>query len=416
MTRLICLEEYVPSRGHRLAPDERDAIARLLKIDVSPTPGEAGTYDLTPTSNVGVAVHDDLRVVVRPRFGIRRAMFLISYALDAVRWQEVPVPFDDEDDLLEAVVRMFCSLAATALRQGLLQGYHENRQLEATVRGRIDVTEMIYRRHGQVLPLPVTFDEFDEDIVENRLLKATVGVLRRLPVESADGRLALRQLETVLEPVSRVWVDPRRVPVVVWTRRNQHYRLAVELARTILAWRSPELAEGGLGGVAFSVDMAKVFERFVRRALRRALETDETHFPNGDRCPPLFLDRGGRVRLQPDLSLWFGDHCLFVGDVKYKRVERDRFDRDRAPQDDIYQLLAYAVATGLPQATLIYAAGEVRDGPYVVPALERTIQVKTLDVSREPESIVESITALAAWIEAESRTRIAGFAAVAPAV
>jgi 5-methylcytosine-specific restriction enzyme subunit McrC len=397
MTRLISLEEYQPSHGHELTPDERDAVTKPLEIEVAPSPGESGKYDLTPTSYVGVVVHGDLKVVVRPRFGIRRAMFLISYALDPVRWYEFPAPLDDEDDLLEAVVRIFCTATGAALRRGLLQGYHEGQELSTTIRGRIDVTEMVHRRYGQEVPVPVTFDEFDEDILENRLLKAAVKVLSRLPVQRDESRTALRQIETVLEPVSLTWVDPRNVPAVVWTRRNQHYRLAVELARVVLAWRSPELAEGGLGALAFSVDMSEVFERFVRRALRQALDLDETQFPGGNACPPLFLDSDNRVRLRPDLSWWRQEECRFVGDVKYKRIKRGRRDRDRVPEADLYQLLAYTVATGLPKATLVYAAGEVRDGPYFVPHVGKAgkvIEVRSLDVSRDPDSILSEIAAL----------------------
>ena len=57
--------------------------------------------------------------------------------------------------------------------------------------------------------------------------------------------------------------------------------------------------------------------------------------------------------LYPDLSWWERGRCVFVGDVKY---ERTGAGGGRSP--DLYQLLAYATAAGLPGGLLIYAAGE----------------------------------------------------------
>ena len=57
------------------------------------------------------------------------------------------------------------------------------------------------------------------------------------------------------------------------------------------------------------------------------------------------------------LSRWRESfRCTFVGDVKYKRSSGHD-----ARNPDLYQALAYAVATGLPSALLIYAAADDAD-------------------------------------------------------
>ncbi len=66
------------------------------------------------------------------------------------------------------------------------------------------------------------------------------------------------------------------------------------------------------------MDMNKVFEEFVRCALREALRLPERFFPEK---PATFLDEGHRVRLEPDLAWRVGRTWRFVGDAKYKRLE-----------------------------------------------------------------------------------------------
>jgi len=146
--------------------------------------------------------------------------------------------------------------------------------------------------------------------------------------------------------------DPRRVPAVMFDRRSEHYRGAVGLARLILSGVSFDLGAGGVAASAFLIDMNKVFEDFVVVALREALGVSARVLVQGGSGKQLFLGRSHRIRLKPDVSLWSGDRCLFVGDVKYKRVHVDAY-----PNADLYQLTAYTIATGLPSGTLVYAAG-----------------------------------------------------------
>jgi 5-methylcytosine-specific restriction enzyme subunit McrC len=124
---------------------------------------------------------------------VQRLMFLLSYCLDPDQWWQYPAPAADELDVFEAVVPAFSTLTRQALRRGLLQGYEQRAEELATVRGRIDVTIQVHRRFGQMLPLAVSYDEFSEDILANRLLKAAHHGLSRLPLRNATSRRELRQ-------------------------------------------------------------------------------------------------------------------------------------------------------------------------------------------------------------------------------
>ena len=81
-------------------------------------------------------------------------------------------------------------LAATALEQGLLQGYRHVDDTLPVVRGRIREAEQIRRRFGRLLPLEVRYDDFTVDIAENQLLLAAALRLLRLPGLSRQTRTA----------------------------------------------------------------------------------------------------------------------------------------------------------------------------------------------------------------------------------
>jgi 5-methylcytosine-specific restriction enzyme subunit McrC len=109
------------------------------------------------------------------------------------------------------------------------------------------------------------------------------------------------------------------------------------------------------------------------------------------------------VALQPDLSLWQAGRCVFVGDVKYKRVLPAEY-----PNADIYQAVAYAVATGLDRALLIYAASEGEPASHRIVGIGKQIDVIVLDLSVSPARLLEQIEAVAMRIRHQiSHERVA---------
>ena len=138
--------------------------------------------------------------------------------------------------------------------------------------------------------------------------------------------------------------------------------------------------------------MNAVFERFIRVALREALRLDVHAFPRAARGHSVHLDAKGEIRLEPDLSWWTDDGCLFVGDCKYKKTE------DSIPNADVYQMLAYLTALRLTRGLLVYAAEEDEPHTITIPFADKRVLVRTLDVSQEPNAVLTQITNLASLI------------------
>ncbi len=398
--------EHRPREGIRLSTIERDLLRELVPdMGISPMPGERDMYTLTPSSTVGVVRIGDLAIEIRPKVEVAKAMFLLTYGLEAHRWPETGFDFQEEHSLVEAIVPGFLHQIDLAVRGGLLQGYRQEEDALQTVRGRIRIDEQLKRRFGIAPPIEVAFDEYTEDIDENRLIKGALDRLRRMPLRWAEGRRRLRRFDALLERVSPMEFDPRNLPEIVYTRLNERYRGAVELAKLILRSTAYEMHHGGIAGAAFLVDMNTVFENFVVVALRESLRLDARSFPQGARGKRLRLDRAGVVPLQPDISWWADKSCLFVGDVKYKRTARSPDLHDHH-NPDLYQLLAYLIAADLPEGMLIYAAGEAEPLVHEVVHVGKRLRVVTLDLGQEPSDILRRIDDIAHAIRQLARQAV----------
>jgi 5-methylcytosine-specific restriction enzyme subunit McrC len=107
----------------------------------------------------------------------------------------------------------------------------------------------------------------------------------------------------------------------------------------------------------------------------------------------LYLDAVRAIRLEPDISWWDGKRCLFVGDVKYKQINVAGI-----LHPDLYQLLAYTIATGLPDGLLIYASGEDKPVIHEVLQASKRLHVTTVDLRGAPDDILAQVRNIATSI------------------
>src|SRR5262249_42953801 len=140
-----------------------------------------------------------------------------------------------------------------------------------TVRGRFRFAAQVGRRFGVSLPAEVAYDDFTEDIEENRLLKAALTRLLRMSTRRGELRRPLHAFQGLLLNVSSVDYDPRALPVIHFDRLNERYRHALSLAQLVLRSAVLEFHPGALRASGFLVDMSDVFESFVATPLGEAL-------------------------------------------------------------------------------------------------------------------------------------------------
>ena len=386
----VNLTEYRKSGAVTLSVSDRDALhQRVPSLSIEPVPGTKDQYHLTPGSTIGALEVGDLSVSIRPKLPISRVLYLASYAMGEIDFRKERFDFEDAATLVEALVPVLATAAHRAFARGLLHGYRTEEESLHTVRGRIRINEQIRRRFGISVPIEVRYDEFTDDVLANRLVKAAAARLGQLRMRP-ESRRDLSGIAARLDNVSLVEFPPNAVPEVKFDRLNAHYREVVTLARLILRHAAIETERGSVRATGFLMNMNMVFQEFVTRALREALHVSERTLRSDKGLRHIALDTDGKVQLRPDLSWWNGHTCTFVGDAKYKNV-----DGRAVPNPDLYQLLAYATALDLPGGLLIYAHGEAEEAVYRVSHAGKRLEVAALDLSGSIDDLQTRIDELA---------------------
>ena len=413
MMRTIQLREGEASRVDALLDSRQLEILRRARVDVRPaaSPGlQPGTaWEFRAGNYIGVFRCGGLNIVIRPRIPIDRVMFMVGYTLNSGDWRPAPLRLSPEDDILEAIVPAFVRLTQQAIRRGLLQGYRTREESSTALQGRIRLADQVKARFGLPLPVEVTYDDFTDDIEENRLLKTAIGLLWQMPIGSPESRRDLGALRPAFSSVSSGSYRPGMVPSVNYTRLNERYRPAVELARLIIGSSLAEFSPGERLGASFLVDMDQVFEGFLRTALRQTLRLSESEWPDrSSTARALHLEEGGQMQVHPGLSWWRGSRCLFVGEARYA-LPADGPGAPGGQQADIYRMLAYCAAADLPSGLLVYASGGSQESAvHRIRNTGKAIEVVSIDLEGSPEETLRQVQALGERVKEHRNGAIVG--------
>ena len=393
------LAESGPELSVPISNAEGQALAATHVVEATPDPFNPGRWLVRAKNIVGVAkVHTpggrSIQLRITPKVSIGRLLYLLGFSQSAKGWRTEDVRVAEDQELLPALARLYATQADAALRRGLLQGYRSADDTALVMRGRARMSEQAGRHHGRLLPLEITHDEFTEDITENQLLRTACERLLRLP-----GEVPHQVLSKLLGLRARLGdVTPLRrgMPLPAWqpNRLNARYHSALRLADIVLRGASVENHRGDVTVSGFLFDMARVFEDFVTTVLRDSLSARPGYSVLQARH---HLDENAEIRIIPDFVHYAEDGTpRAVADAKYKAEKPEGF-----PDADLYQMLAYCTALGLPAGHLVYAKGAMAHTTHQVRRAGIMIHQHVLDLDLPPAELRRSMEKLACVLTPE---------------
>lgn len=345
MTDLLLSEFGVPVVA-RLTEHEATALQDCgAGLEVRLT-REAGVFELRASNYVGTVVLPRRTLRIVPKVPVERLLYLLGFATDAMRFGGHSTAAS-APDLVAAMKVVYLEALERLLVRGLRRDYRMEEADLVALRGRADFKQLYLRRFGVFPPIACRYQDYTVDGEANRrllaaLVKLTPAGDRTDPVSIALGRLLGR-----FDGVSHSRYLPDRLVPIHRDRLIANYEPALSIAETVLRDASLEMPAGTAGAVAFVVDMNKVYERYVARALRAELQLDDREWRT--QAGGLYVDEARKLQMLPDV-LWCGrdGEPLVVIDTKYKSVER-------ASREDVHQVVTYCSALGLRDAVLLYA-------------------------------------------------------------
>ena len=364
-----------------------------------------GSSKLRAQQVVGVLVARGVTVEILPKIegvnedqAIRRSLVhMLALVLDldiavggaaTFGWQH--------ENLLEVLIRLFSEKLFAMLRQGMPRAYVRRQDDVPALRGSLDVVRQFTILAAMPQRLACRFDELSSDIALNQIMKATVARLLKVST-STENRRRLTELTFVYEGIAAVPVGSLRWDQVGLDRTNVGWTELLRFAKLLLQDRYQSTTTGAVEGFSLLFEMNKLFEEFVGRSIKRALQgmglAVQLQGPRGYALVDQ-QSRALRFATRPDVVVSRSGKPLLVIDTKWKRLKEATDDPKRGVgQADVYQMMAYAHVYECDRLMLLYPHHHElaeRDGLVAVHQIAKKsdslIGIATVDLVR-PERV-----------------------------
>lgn len=256
-------------------------------------------------------------------------------------------------DIFEVFIRMFIDEVFFIVKRGLKSNYEEVSSNENFFKGKIIFTEQIKRNYAHKERSYVTFDEFNTNRPENKLIKSTLLYLYKQTV-SVKNKTDIKTLLNAFNEVLPSTDYAKDFGKIVPDRNMKDYATALMWCSIFLKGKSFTSFAGSEVALALLFPMETLFESYVAVQLQKALGMEDFAASAQDKTYHLFTLPSKKFLMKPDIVIKRKkDDCIFVCDTKWKLLS-DEKNNYGISQADMYQMYAYQKKYNAQNITLLY--------------------------------------------------------------
>lgn len=256
-----------------------------------------------------------------------------------------------KNDFFEVLIYLFSKYTRELLSSSIYQQYEEvNREL-LFIKGRLNTDKYINENlsKGKWHKLNCTFDAFVLDNEFNRIIKYVTTLLFNA-TSTQDNKKNLREILFILDEVSDERATPEQCSKISFNPMFGEFETVRDYCQLFLSNSVSFNYKNNLKLFAFLLPMEYVFEDFIFGFIDKEVTKVSAQSQRSD----IYLDEGKAFNLKPDLWLKTDKKSL-IADTKYKIVYSDETDPKKGiSQNDLYQMLAYAVRFDVDEIILFY--------------------------------------------------------------
>lgn len=267
--------------------------------------------------------------------------------------------------LLDIYLQNFLFAVETLIHRGLVKKYTQVSKNRSCLKGQLQFPKQLVHNAIRRDRFHTQANEFERENTWNQMLVEALKVIFKM---TSNGTIRSKAKE--LELFFPEWSSRKFVADdfdrLVYDRKTEPYREAIQLAQLILMEMNPQLKSGTSDVVAIFFDMNELFERYVAKVLEKQLaeksqKTGRNLLLKTQRPQKYLLMEGDtwKFMMKPDLTImerlngsqdWVPIEIL---DTKWKLLDGDDPKLD-IKQADLYQMYTYGGEYGCGNLTLIY--------------------------------------------------------------
>lgn len=302
----------------------------------------------------------------------------------------------DRMNLYELFINMYLQEVRQLVKRGIKSAYVSREDNLKYYKGKLLVGQQIRANVGHKERFYVSFDEFQPNRPENRLIKATLKKLQRLTA-SAENAKEIRQLLTAFEMVDPSTNYQKDFSMVIIDRNTKDYERLMQWSKVFLMNKSFTIFSGSTVSRALLFPMESVYESYVAEQMKTIMTPAGWKVSSQDKGYYLFTEPRRQFALRPDIVLEREGRKIIM-DTKWKSLSDNEKANYDISQADMYQMFAYAKKYNTREIWLLYPVNDEMRGHKpirfdsispVTNEVETTVRLFFVDVANIEDSLRE---------------------------
>lgn len=262
----------------------------------------------------------------------------------------------DKMNMYEIFINMYLQEVRQLVKHGIKSNYVEQNDNLRYCKGKLLVNEhmranLVHKEHFYV-----SYEEFHPNMVENRIVKATLVKLQKLTT-SAENSKEIRQLLTAFEMVDASVNYAKDFSKVMINRNTEDYEMLMQWSRVFLMNKSFTTFSGSTVSRALLFPMESVYESYVAQQMKKVMEPEGWNVSSQDKGHYLFTEPRCQFALRPDIVMK-KDNRIVILDTKWKSLVDNERVNYGISQADMYQMYAYSMKYKTSEIWLLYPVND----------------------------------------------------------
>lgn len=268
------------------------------------------------------------------------------------------------NSILELYFEIFIAEVEYLIRTGLIKQYRRQSQNLNSLKGSLDFPRHLARNLVHRERFFTNSCVYDQDHLWHQILSQTIDLISQQSQNShIQNRIGALKLN--FPEVSPQKISERSFDSLVYSRKTEGYRTAMEIARLLLCNYHPDLKSGRNNVLALMFDMNLLWESFVYHSLRKQFLVNSAPYSvKAQHSKDFWSSELYKRYLQPDIVVENSkDGRKYVLDTKWKDIA----GTGPSPSD-LQQLFAYSQFFRSARNALVYPGREysTQSGSYVI--------------------------------------------------
>lgn len=275
-------------------------------------------------------------------FIISNLLYMLNYTKKLQIKETEIANLSKYENLFEIIIYLFATNLLKLLKEDFVRSYNEKEDNLNYLKGKIKINSHIKKNIVNKTKLYCSYDEFDENILLNQVLKKAVLKVINFTSSTKNFQL-LQNCSLIFSDVEEINITQHMCNTVIFNRLNMKYEKVFNLAKLLLFGNSTILDSKNLESFSLMFDMNKLFEEFVGEFLKR--EFTELNIKTQKSDKYVFQENQvnfTKFQLKPDIFVNVDNDKILIIDTKYKKLYKSKSNYG-VSQSDIYQMFMYGM-------------------------------------------------------------------------